>query len=344
MSRGRWRSAALACLLGLAGPGLRPGHAQTPVPSGPATHVLVVTGLGGTPEYTREFETRARSLIDAARDRWGVPGSRLRWLAEDPAHDPERIAGKSTREGMEAEIRDLAARAGPEDAVLILLIGHGSAAGDEARFHLPGPDVGARELSSWLDAFPTQTVAVVNVASASGGFVPAVSGERRIVVAATRSGRESERTHFGTYFVEAFTGEGADTDKDGRVSLLEAFTYGRREVERFYETDRQMLTEHAILDDNGDGEGSGEPSPSGIDGRLASGFHLAPAVPSVAGAAADPELARLLATKRRIEADIARLRVRKERMAPADYEAELESLLVALAGTNRAIRAKEGGP
>ena len=44
----------------------------------------------------------------------------------------------------------------------------------------------------------------MNTASASGGFVQALSGERRIVVTATRSPRETERTYFASYFVDAY--------------------------------------------------------------------------------------------------------------------------------------------
>ena len=70
----------------------------------------------------------------------------------------------------------------------------------------------------------------------------------------------------------AFTTPGADTDKDERVSLLEAFVYAKREVARAYETDTRLATEHAMLDDDGDRRGSAAPDPragvrEGLDGR-----------------------------------------------------------------------------
>ncbi|MCG8468466.1 MAG: hypothetical protein MJB57_09710 [Gemmatimonadetes bacterium] len=311
---------------------------------GGRTHVLVVTGLGGEPEYAQLFRTQATAFLDAARDRWGVPESDLSWLAEDPAVAPERVAAKSTRDAVEERIEDMAAAAGADDRILLLFMGHGSGSGDDSKINLPGPDVSGADLAVWLEAFPTQTVAVVNAASASGGFIPALGGERRVIVTATRTANERWRTHFGTFFVDAFALDGADADKDDRVSLLEAFTYAKAEVERYYARDGQIPTEHALLDDNGDGEGSLEATIEGPDGALASRFFLTRAPRALAGRTADdPELAALLEKKTRLEEDIAALRARRDEMDATSYEARLEALLLELAVTSRAIRDREGG-
>lgn len=311
--------------------------------SGAATHVVVVTGLGGAPEFAELFTSRATTLLDAATGRWGVDPSRTVWLAEDPSVAPDRIRDRSTLEALERELTALAGRAGPRDAVLILLIGHGSASGDDAKLNLPGPDLTGAALDGMLDAFTTQTIAVVNTASASGGFVPTVAGDRRIVATATRSAREGEATHFGTYFVDAFALDRSDLDKDERVSLLEAFLYAQREVVRLYESENQMLTEHAVLEDDGDGEGSLEPSATAGDGALASRFFLTAAPRAVAARAADdPEMARLLEEKTRLETAIAELRAERESLDPTTYDTRLEALLIDLARTNRAIRDRGG--
>lgn len=309
------------------------------------THVIVISGLGGEPTYRDLFRTQATAFLDAAADRWGLPGARLSWLAEDQSVAPDRIAARSTRENVRSRIVELAGRIGPRDQVLIVLIGHGSESDGEPKLNLPGPDLSASDLATWLDVFSTQTVAVVNTASASGGFLPALSSEGRIVVTATRSNRERNLTHFGTFFVNAFSGEGADVDKDERVSLLEAFSYARLEVERFYSRDNRLQTEHALLDDDGDGEGSMEPGLEAGDGRLASRFFLAVEDPAVTSQAADdPELAALLERKRSLEEAVGGLRARKDEMDPRAYETELEALLLELATTNRAIREREDRP
>lgn len=348
MTAGRARigsAAAIVSVAALLGAGAGSGLSaalQTP-PAAPRTHVLVITGLGGAPEYSARFRTEAETLLDALESRLGVRET-VTWLAEDAALSP-RVSGRATLEAVEREVLAMANRAGPSDPALILLLGHGSGRGDESRFSLPGPDLSGETLSMWLHAFPTQTVAVVNAASASGGFVPAVAGERRIVVTATRSPREREVTHFGGFFVDAFALGEADVDKDERVSLLEAFRYATGEVRRRYERDNEMLTEHALLDDDGDGEGSLDPAPEGPDGALANRFFLARAAAAVAEAAADdPAVAALLERKREVEEGIAALRTRRDEMEEEEYDAQLETLLVELARINRAIRDGGGAP
>jgi uncharacterized caspase-like protein len=215
------RAVLLAALLGLAGPGAAAAQTQ----------LLLVTGLSGEPQYAQQFNGWGASLVDAARTRYGLRPDQVVWLAETPEADAARIAGRSTRENVEKSLRELAGRAGPADRVLVVLIGHGGTEG-EPRLSLPGPDLTAADLARFLAAFPTQTVAVVNAASASGGFQAALAGRNRTVVTATKSGLEGNEAVFGGFFVDAFARDGADTDNDGRVSLLEAFDYASGEVER----------------------------------------------------------------------------------------------------------------
>lgn len=324
--------ASLAALVCFA-VGVAPGASAQEV------HLLVVTGLGGTPEYEDQFHSLGLSLVDAAGDRWGLPADRITWLAEDPSRAPARIAARSTRDELEAAVADIAGRARAGDRMLLVLIGHGTATGDEAKFNLPGPDLTPDELAAWLSAFPSQTVAVVNTASASGAFVGPLSGDDRIVVTATRSAREAEWTHFPEFFVQALVDDGADVDKDGRVSLLEAFEFTRGEVARRYERDGQLLTEHALLEDDGDGEGSLEPGLDSADGRLAARFHVTgPTGAAPADVSDDPRLAGLVAEKSRLEDAIADLRARSDAMERSAYESQLEELLLDLAAVNAALR------
>lgn len=309
----------------------------------PQTHVLIVSGLGGEPEYTVLFREQAGTIVNALQERWGLPPENVHWLSEDPAETNGRSAARSTREEVERTLRTMAERAGSDDGVLLIMLGHGSGQGDESRINLPGPDLSGGDLAVWLAAFPTQTVAVVNAASASGGFVPALKGPRRIVITATRSARERERTYFGSYFASAFAREDADMDKDERVSLLEAFLYAKNEVERYYELENQMRTEHALLDDNGDGEGSLDPSADGPDGLLADRFFVSQASAAVAAAAADdPELAALLARKLEIENSVAELRTRRDEMTEEAFDLELETLMLDLARVSNEIRDRGG--
>ena len=117
----------------------------------------------------------------------------------------------------------LAAKAGEGGSPLwIVLIGHGTYDGKEAKFNLRGPDVTDLELSQWLDTIK-RPVAVLDCTSASGPFLNRLSGPGRVIVTATRSGDELNFARFGQYLAETIADPKADLDKDGQVSLLEAF-------------------------------------------------------------------------------------------------------------------------
>ncbi len=317
---------------------------------GPATgdsHLLIVTGLGGEEAYRSEFYELGASMADAAQSRFGLAESNVAFLGEKVERDPARIDARSTKENVERTLLGMAERAGPSDRIFIFLIGHGSAtgSGQESRFNLPGPDVTAGDFARLLEHFPTQPVIFANTASASGDFVKVLSGPNRTIVTATKSGFERNETIFARFFVAAFTGDGADVDKNERISMLEAFNYARLQVVRAYEEEGKLLTEHALLDDNGDGEGSDEPDPRTTDGARAQGLFLAGSGVAVVGldATDDPALAALYRERQQIEAEIEALKLRKDQMPTEDYEAELEELLVELALKNREIRESEKG-
>ena len=224
----------------------------------------------------------------------------------------------------------------------MLLAGHGTFTGSEARFNIPGPDLSPQDVDDLLDGLGQRRITLVNTATASGPFVEALSAPGRTIITATRSGRERNLTRFGLHFVDAFADDGADVDKDSRVSMLEAFGYALREVEREYEGSNLILTEHAMLDDNGDGQGSREFDELEGDGALARVTFLSGTGDGGAGAAMSPELQALHAEKADIEARIADLRRVKAQLPTERYEAELEDLLVELALKNREIRAAGG--
>lgn len=309
------------------------------------THVLIVSGISGEPRFAEQWHGWAGALA-AGLGRAGVRADDIVRLAERPG---QGVAGRSTKEGISTQLVRLAGAAGADDQVLLVFFGHGAAGADGVRLNLPGPDLTARELSAMLGAFPTQRVIVVNAASASGGFVEPLAGANRVIITATRTAAQNNETIFGEHFAAAFAQGGADTDKDGRVSLLEAFEYARVEVERAYASTNRMRTEHALLDADGDGTGTTEPDARSGDGRAAgriffgTGGATAAAASPAPPAGASAELRALYEQRTALQERIDVLRARREGMAAAQYERELEALLVELATTNQAIRRLEGG-
>ncbi|MEO8451791.1 MAG: hypothetical protein ABI647_18515 [Gemmatimonadota bacterium] len=291
-----------------------------PAQDAPRLYIIVVSGLSGEPEYARRFGELGRQVVDAAKQRWGVADSGLVYLAENPAADPTRITGRATLAAIQTSVHDVARRARRGDIVMIMLFGHGGGDGTEARLNLPGPDLSAADLELALGAFQGVNVVVVNTASGSGGFLKPLSGPERVIVTATKSAMERNATKFPEFFVRGLISGEADTDKDGRLSILEAFGYAKREVGRAYETGNMLQTEHAQLDD------------SLLARRLS--LSLTREVAST-----DPTVAALQVERRELETQIGVLRAKKAAMDSTAYSRELERLLVKLAETTRAIRA-----
>jgi len=125
--------------------------------------------------------------------------------------------------------------------------------------------------------------------------------------------------------VRAFDDPSADADKNGRVSVFEAFTFASAATRAWYEQREQLATERPLIDDDGDGAGHEAWNP-GTDGALARATFLQrPAIP------ADPKAAPALTRQRELEEAIDALKRRRASMPAAAYEAELERLLLELA-------------
>jgi hypothetical protein len=303
--------------------------------------LLIVVGLAGDPEHGQLFHKWGTALADASA-KVGVPPERLVYLGE-PKEGGARVSGRSTKEEIERAFAGFAKAAQPDDVVYVVLFGHGSFDGQTARFNLPGPDVTAADFNVLLRRLPARNVVFVNTASSSGPFVEDLSGPGRTIITATRSGSQQFSTLFGGYFVEAFSAEGADADKNRRLSMLEAFQYARTEVARAYEREGLLATEHALLDDNGDKKGIQDPTPTGADGKLAAALSLGSAADAVP-LPSDPRLRALYIDRREIERRVEALRLLKDGLPPAKYTSELERLVTELALKTREIRSLEGDP
>jgi len=302
--------------------------------------LLIVVGLAGDPEHGELFTKWGSALADAST-KVGVAGERLIYLA-DAKGEGGKAHGRATREEIEKALAGFARTATADDVVYVVLFGHGSFDGQTARFNLPGRDMTPADFNALLRKVPARVV-FVNTSSSSGPFVEELSAPGRTIITATRSGAEQFTTLFGGYFVEAFSTDAADADKNSRISMLEAFQYARAEVARAYEREGLLATEHAMLDDNGDKNGSQTPSPTGADGKLAAGLSLGSAA-DAAPLPEDPRLRALYLERRDLERRVEALRLLKDSMPPAKYTSELERLVTDLALKTREIRKLEGDP
>lgn len=309
------------------------------LPQNPSPWLLVICGVGGDAEHRESFDGRAQALMSAATSRFGVDDARVIYLAERP-DDVRRAAARADADGIRGAFERIAAGSEPGDLVLVVLLGHGSAQEPGGRFNIPGPDIGPADFEAHLRLLDGRHVGFVNTTSASGGFL-ALAAPGRVVITATANLREREEPRFGEFFVEAFAAGAADLDKDERISLAEAFEYASREVARFYADSGRLQPEHAMLEDNGDAEASRAPLADAGDGELARQMALGGMVSAgLADDAEDTALRDLRTQRTSLGTSLVELRARRDSLAEDEYLALLEDLLVRIAETDAAIRAR----
>ncbi len=288
-------------------------------------HLMVVRGADGEASFRERFDEMARQWREAAQ----------------AAGDVDFVLAKD-REGIEQGLAQFPAWA----EVWLVMVGHGTFNGREAKFNLEGEDLEADELAGWLDGREGPTV-VINCAQASAPFIPALKREGRVVVTATKSGNEVDLTYFGVYLAEVLQDPVADLNKDGQNSILECFLLAAKRTAQHYEEQGRIATEHALLDDSGDGlgtraewfdglrlvrKGEGEDSK---DGEWARRLHLVPG----------PLDRMLTAAERRrrdeLERQVEAIRERRDELGEERFYAEVEALFVELAELYEQAEARE---
>ena len=295
-----------------------------------ASDALIVVGAGGTEEYFADFKMWAERWQQAFSE--DVTTTQL-------GMDKETSGGNSNEKATSRQrILDWISSApnSPERERWIVLIGHGTYQSQIAKFNLEGPDLSADELARAISANPARWRIIV-CASSSGPFLNALSGPNRIIVTATKSGSEQNLSRFGDYLSKSIADPSADLDHDGNISVLEAFIMASGNLAKWYEDERRIASEQALLDDNGDSRGTPSnffrgvravKAPSNglkVDGPLANRVFLRK-LAGVATLSADQ-----LSKAAELEHQIDSLRAQKADFAEAIYYAQLELLLLDLA-------------
>ncbi len=281
------------------------------------TFYLTVAGLGGEPEYETRFIGWAKDLENTEKS-GGIDGKVITLYG--PA---------ATKDNVKAALRQINDQATRNDALVFVLIGHGTFDGTDYKFNLPGPDISSFEISNLLDTFPGKEL-VVNTTSASGGSLNQMEKPNRVIITATKSGTERNATVFARYWVEALRDPAADTDKNEVITALEAYRYAQQKTSQFYDSQKRIATEHPMMNDVGKGEGVRDPNPQNGEGRLAATFGLV-RIGSAQKAAQDPAKQALLKRKQELEEQIDKLKYQKAAMDTTEYRRQLTALLTDLA-------------
>jgi hypothetical protein len=277
------------------------------------SYFLTVAGLGGEDQYEQRFSG------------WTSDLNKL--LKAEPGAKVDSLGGKdATRANIEAKLRALATQTKADDSLVLVLIGHGTYDDLDYKFN---PDLSATELAGLLDKVPAKQV-IVNATSSSGGSLSTLQKAKRVVITATKAGGEKNATVFMRFFIESLRDPNADTDKNQSISVLEAFRYAEEKTAKYFETQKRLATEHALIEDLGKGEGVKAPSAENGEGLIA-GRQVLLHLGSVASIVNDPAKQKLLKQKDDLETQIDELKYRKAAVPQREYQQQMRQMLLELA-------------
>jgi len=327
-----------------------------------------VSGIGGETHYAQRFDRWSRSIGQLIGQYQDVKEEHVHRLADidksvsqqsgsaddrrsvQPHADTEatslvQVDDRSTRANILASLASIRTQAAPGDTVFIIFIGHGSTDGSRALFNVPGPDLSAQDLLEPLESLAQFNVILINTTASSSPFVQTLAHPDRVVISATSNPAENQHTYFGQYFIQALASTAADRDKDKRVSLLEAFVFATSATERHYTEKGSIPTEHALLDDDGDGIGSTEPrastpgsenSTTNLDGERAARLFLNQGSRS-GERSTEKSLGYDIAARALVD-EIESLKRIRDKIDTEEFDKRLEALLLTLARNRRDLR------
>lgn len=249
----------------------------------------------------------------------------------------DQRALSATRDNVRALLTKLAQDMKREDVLLLVLFGHSTFDGVDAKFNLVGPDLEAAEWERLVGAIAGRVV-FVNTTAASAPFMKRLAGQGRVVITATDNPAQRYQTVFPEYFAQAFDAPDVDLDKDERVSIWEAFAYASTQVKQYYRQRGQLSVERPVLDDTGDGVGK-EAGETGPDGAIASRTFLDAS--DDPGSGSGPALSELINRRNVLEGEFEELKRRRGFMPSGDYERERERLLVDISRISHDIRLEQ---
>ncbi len=286
---------------------------QAPAAIAQTAKTIVVSGLGGNAAYDEQFTEFSNAIADHARQ-----------LSKEESDVILLQGEQATKQSILEAFSDLQQHT-TDDSIRIFLIGHGSFDGNEYKYNIPGPDLTGTELIDAVNQLPASQQLLVLATSASGAVLEPLAAAHRVVITATKNGRERNAVKFTEHLVTGMADPSADLDKDETISAQELFQYVERAVAKHYEGEKLLASEHARL-----------------SGDNAVTIELARYGTLLANQAEISE--DLIAERQQISAQISSLRNRKADLTEDEYFDQLQSLMLELATIQRAIDTPASAP
>ncbi|MFB3891843.1 MAG: hypothetical protein ACE15C_07450 [Phycisphaerae bacterium] len=199
---------------------------QTTRPTQPArpgrTFALLVGGMSGSPVYARRHQDwlkRFHALLTKA----GAKAEDIVAICGDKDFKDPIVKGIATSDAIIEALADMAAKVGPQDQFVLVIVGHGSSSDEVPALVLPGPDLRGEALAKALSAVGGNQV-VLDLSGCSGQFLKPLAKKGRVNISALSPDDTAEPV-FAEFFLRGMESGRADADKNGTVTLLEAYNW-----------------------------------------------------------------------------------------------------------------------
>ena len=222
---------------------------------------VILVGIPGDDAHEVLFRKTADAWQQWLTVSLQFPAGQVLRLPAVPAEtqaEKDPTAAPLTAESIRTTFADLTRKLGPDDTLWVFTLGHGNYDGKRAWLHVAGRDPSNEDFGRWLSEVRCREQVIWLTHASSGWFVKPLSKPGRIVIAATAADDESNETEFPRALAEVVARplKTLDADQDGQLSVAELFTAVVQEVANRFQSDKRLPTEHAQLDDDGDGKGS----------------------------------------------------------------------------------------
>jgi hypothetical protein len=226
---------------------------------------LILCGLPGDKEHRKPFAETVEKLRQTLIAKYGFAGPEVHVQFGGPIAEGEGpvlsgVRGQATREEIESEAAELRKVLKPQDTLWVIVIGHSYYDGRHSHFNIPGPDIDEQEFGKLFADLPAREQVFLITIPASGFYIKPLSAQGRIVISATEADLEVNETIYPLALAEVLANPPAaadfDADQDGNLTIFDLYIAVARNVVERYISGEFLPTEHALLDDNGDGRGA----------------------------------------------------------------------------------------
>lgn len=236
----------------------------------PQKYAIIASGASNDIQHYRWFLNSTGMAYDLLRKN-GYSDKNIFYLFE--SNSEQFVDLEATINNFKKVTRDLQKITNKTDTILLFLIGHGSYLGINSFYTLNDYNLSDAEMAEMFKPIKRAKLIFVFSPCNSGGFIDDLSAEDTIIISSTQKD-EVNRAAFIEPLLTSFSGAG-DLNSDGKVSFAEAFNYASKNVkDQYIDNNWGKLTEHALIDDNGDKIGHEAPFSNMLEGNLAENIYI----------------------------------------------------------------------